>query len=251
VRIGLNQKVTYRIEVDGSNSSNYFHIDADDGSIYLKRSLDHEAASAHHLLVVASDSGQPRLSTTAHVWVSVVDMNDNPPRFEQPSYSCFLSQHAQRLQFVTVVAASDADSVDQERLTYSVVGGNEQQTFHVDHRTGVVSLINVQNFGQRPLYLLNVSVTDGVYTSFARVKIDVLSANNHNPRFARPVYEAKIRENQISGMPVIQVEAQDDDRDAFGQVAYSIPSELLSETFEIHPTTGQCSLIIRCDCMKN
>jgi len=115
VSAGVNQKIRYSIQKDEANSTEYFHIDAEDGSIYLKRSLDHEVSDAHHFIVVATDSGIPRLSTTVHVWVSVVDMNDNPPRFEQPSYSCFLSEHAQRLQFVTVVTASDPDSIDQVR----------------------------------------------------------------------------------------------------------------------------------------
>ncbi|XP_059483774.1 fat-like cadherin-related tumor suppressor homolog isoform X2 [Neocloeon triangulifer] len=235
---GINKKITYKIKKDSENSTEYFHIDADDGSIYLKRSLDHELHRSHHFIVVATDSGIPRLSTTAHVWVSVVDMNDNPPRFEQPSYTCFLSEQAQRLQFVTVVTASDPDSIDQERLTYSIVGGNEQQIFHMDHRSGVISLINMQNFAQQPVYHLNVSITDGVYTSFARVKIDILSANKHNPVFSKPIYEAKITENQVAGMPVTQVVATDKDRNEYGSVKYSIPSDLLSETFEINPGSG-------------
>jgi len=119
------------------------------------------------------------------------------------------------------------------------VGGNEQQTFHMDHRSGVISLINMQNFAQRPVYHLNVSVTDGVYTSFARVKIDVLSANNHNPVFGRLVYDVKIKENQVAGMPVAQVDATDEDRDEYGHIRFTIPSDLLSETFEISPSTGK------------
>jgi hypothetical protein len=71
---------------------------------------------------------------------AVLDMNDNPPKFEQPSYTCFLSEHAQRGQFVTVVTASDPDYVDHERLVYTIVGGNEQQTFSIDPTTGNLHL---------------------------------------------------------------------------------------------------------------
>lgn len=71
---------------------------------------------------------------------AVLDMNDNPPKFEQPSYTCSLSEHAQRGQFVTVVAASDPDYVDQERLIYTIVGGNEQQTFSIDPSSGRYTL---------------------------------------------------------------------------------------------------------------
>jgi protocadherin Fat 1/2/3 len=62
--------VKYSIQNDNNNSSDYFHIDIDDGSIYLKQALDHEVSDSHHFVVVATDLGVPRLSTTAHVWVS-------------------------------------------------------------------------------------------------------------------------------------------------------------------------------------
>lgn len=63
-------------------------------------------------------------------------MNDNAPFFEQSVYACVISQHAARGQFVTRVAASDPDVVDQGRLTYSIVGGNDRQTFFVNHTNG-------------------------------------------------------------------------------------------------------------------
>jgi protocadherin Fat 1/2/3 len=62
--------VRYEIQTDTSNSSEYFHIDPEDGSIYLKRSLDHELHDSHHFTVVAIDAGVPSLSSTAHVWVT-------------------------------------------------------------------------------------------------------------------------------------------------------------------------------------
>lgn len=133
--IGINQKIRYELQVEG-NASIYFHVEPDEGVIYLKRSLDAEAQPIHHLTVVASDMGVPSLSSTAHVWVTVLDMNDNAPKFEQPSYACQLSQEAVRGQFVTIVTASDADLVDQSRLAYTIVGGNEQQMFAVDGKTG-------------------------------------------------------------------------------------------------------------------
>lgn len=68
--LGINQNVRYEIQTDSSNSSEYFHIDPEDGSIYLKRSLDHELHDSHHFTVVAIDGGVPSLSSTAHVWVT-------------------------------------------------------------------------------------------------------------------------------------------------------------------------------------
>ncbi|XP_043267899.1 fat-like cadherin-related tumor suppressor homolog isoform X3 [Venturia canescens] len=235
---GMNQQVRYAIQNDTENSNELFHIDPEEGVIFLKRSLDHESHDSHHFTVIAMDRGVPSLSSTAHVWVSVVDMNDNPPKFEQPSYTCFLSEHAERGQFVTVVSASDPDYVD-EKLTYTIVGGNEQQTYNIDQNTGIISLINMQNFGEQKLRLLNVSVTDGVYTSFTRVKIEILPANRHNPKFSNPLVEVTVMENQLPGRLVTSVLANDEDFGDYGTIVYSIPSTLIRETFDINRMTGE------------
>lgn len=67
---GINQMITYAIQTDQKNVSEYFHMDPVDGMVYLKKSLDHEQLAAHHFTVVAADKGVPSLSSTAHVWVT-------------------------------------------------------------------------------------------------------------------------------------------------------------------------------------
>lgn len=132
-------------------------------------------------------------------------MNDNPPKFEQSSYSCVLSEHAVRGQFVTVVSASDPDYVDYDNLLYAIAQGNELQTYSIDPITGILTLVNMQNFAEKHLTILNISVTDGVYTSFTRLKINILPANLHNPTFLHQQYDVKINENQLAGRLVITV----------------------------------------------
>ncbi|XP_034945358.1 fat-like cadherin-related tumor suppressor homolog isoform X2 [Chelonus insularis] len=234
----INQEVIYTIQNDTENSHDLFHIDPDEGIIFLKRSLDHESHDSHHFTVIATDKGIPPLSSTAHVWVTVIDMNDNPPKFEQPSYTCSLSEDAERGQFVTVVTASDPDYVD-EKLTYTIVGGNDQQTYSIDQSTGIISLINMQNFGEQKLTMLNVSVTDGVYTSFTRVKIEILPANNHDPKFPNPLIEVTVMENQLPGRLVTTVLAEDRDFGEYGNIVYSIPSALMRDIFDINRSSGE------------
>lgn len=67
---GINQQISYSIEKDNSNATDYFYIDEDDGTIYLKQSLDHEEMHSHHFIVVATDKGVPSLSSTTHVWLT-------------------------------------------------------------------------------------------------------------------------------------------------------------------------------------
>lgn len=96
----------------------------------------------------------------------------------------------------------------------------------------------MQNFADRPTNVLNISVTDGVYTSFTRVRIEILPANRNNPVFPQLQIDVKVVENQPHGTVVTQVTASDKDFGIYGDVIYSIPSELLRETFEIDKGTG-------------
>lgn len=97
----------------------------------------------------------------------------------------------------------------------------------------------MQNFGEQKLRLLNVSVTDGVYTSFTRVKIEILPANRHNPKFTNPLVEVTVIENQLPGRLVTSVLATDEDFGDYGTIIYSIPSSLIRETFDINRMTGE------------
>lgn len=143
-----------------------------------------------------------KITTTTTI---VTDMNDNPPKFEQSSYSCSLSQHAVRGQFVTIVSASDPDYIDADNLMYSIAEGNELQTYSIDPISGIITLINMQNFAENRSTILNISVTDSVYTSFIRVQINILPANLNNPVFPHLVYDVKINENQMAGRLVMTV----------------------------------------------
>lgn len=66
----------------------------------------------------------------------VVDMNDNPPVFEQQAQRCVITEDASRGHFVTLVSASDEDVSDVDKLTYSIVDGNDMQAFVIEPTTG-------------------------------------------------------------------------------------------------------------------
>ncbi|KAF8791564.1 Fat-like cadherin-related tumor suppressor [Argiope bruennichi] len=232
---GNNQRVQYFII---GNATTFFHVESTEGIVFIKQSLDRERQDAHDFLLMATDSGSPALSATATVHIDVIDMNDNPPRFEQYEYTCMISESAQRGQFVTRVVASDPDESDQAKLIYSIVGGNEQQAFAINSATGIVTLSNLHQFNNQSMYVLNVSVTDGVYSGYAKLKVNILGENNNSPIFTRTVYEVAVRENLPPGSPVITVKAADVDRGEYGKITYSIESQVYNKIFMIDPETG-------------
>lgn len=202
-----NNIVRYQIFSDEHNSTDYFHIDSSSGLILTARMLDHELVQQYNFIVRATDNGFPPLSSEVSVIVVVNDLNDNPPVFHQLLYEAYVNELAPRGHFVTCIQASDADSSDFDKLEYSILSGNEKMNFVMDKRTGIITLSSHRKQRMDPAYSLNVSVSDGVFTSTAQVHVKVLGANLFSPVFEQNVYEADIKENAAVGTKVIQVGA--------------------------------------------
>ena len=127
-------------------------------------------------------------------------------------------------------------------IRYAIVGGNSHQVFAMDEETGVLSLVNLHNFGKMTsVYAMNISVTDGVYSAPSRITVNLVSANSFAPEFKSLVYEATLRENLPEGALVAALEAVDKDRD--DRVSYAIQSEAMARLFEVDPSTGSLTAL--------
>lgn len=103
---------------------------------------------------------------------------------------------------------------------------------------GTIIVSNLNKLKTVNEHVLNVSVSDGVYTSFSRVRIEMVSTNKHSPIFEKFQYDSRILENQLAGTEIIRVQAIDNDTGPFGEVSYSIPSKKMSKIFNINNITG-------------
>uniref|UniRef100_A0A8C9T5I0 FAT atypical cadherin 3 n=1 Tax=Scleropages formosus TaxID=113540 RepID=A0A8C9T5I0_SCLFO len=241
-----NNIVRYQIFSSVYNSTDYFHIDSSSGLILTARLLDHELIQEYNFIVRATDNGFPPLSSQVSVTVIVNDMNDNSPVFNQLLYESYVSELAPKGHFVTCVQASDADSSDFDKLEYSILSGNEKMNFVMDGKTGIITLSNHRKHRMEPVYSLNVSVSDGVFTSTAQVHIRILGANLYSPVFSQNVYVAEVRENAAVGSKVVQVKATDVDSGPFGRIAYSFVNDLGKDQFSID-SNGQITTLEKLD----
>ncbi|XP_017135093.1 fat-like cadherin-related tumor suppressor homolog [Drosophila miranda] len=236
---GANAKLSYFIEsINGQNNSELFYIDIADGHLYLKTPLDYELIKYHHIIVSVRDHGSPPLSSRSNIFITVKDLNDNPPSFVEPSYFIKLSVAAVRGQFVALPRAYDKDICDTDLLEYKIVNGNELQTYDIDKRSGVISLQNMLNFTDKSNTVLNISVSDGVHTVYARLKITLLPENMHSPQFEQSIYEAQIPENLLHGHNIITVKATDRDFGPYSNLYYEIDSEEMKKYFVMDRNTG-------------
>jgi len=242
---GANARLSFHAESHPSSPGDVdvgsFYVDAERGLILIRQRLDREQAARLKFIVVASDAGVPPLSSSVTVTVSVTDVNDNSPTFDQAAYEASVSDRAPRGQFVVAVHASDDDITDRGRLTYAIVDGNVRQAFSVESESGVITTANVGGHraaGGQSVYILNVSASDGVYTAFSRVKIVVEQSNLFTPRFTQSVFDADVTVNQPAGLVVTTVSAVDRDEGVYGDVTYSIVGDDADELFDIDSRTG-------------
>ena len=90
-------QLSYKI-IDG-NPNNKFGIDAATGRITVLSPIDFEAMDAaqyglYTLTVQVEDSGTPPLTATVMVVVTVEDLNDEPPRFDEPMYTAVIAENS-------------------------------------------------------------------------------------------------------------------------------------------------------------
>ncbi|XP_063807494.1 protocadherin Fat 3 isoform X5 [Pseudophryne corroboree] len=233
-----NKIIRYQIVQDIINNTDSFHIDSASGLILTARMLDHEVSQQSALRIRATDNGFPSLSSEVLVTIYITDLNDNPPVFNQLIYESYVSELAPRGHFVTCVQASDADSTDIDRLEYSILSGNDRVNFFMDSKSGVITLSNHRKQRLEPMHSLNISVSDGLFTSTAQVHVKILGANLFSPVFAQSVYVTEVRENAPIGTKVIYVKATDGDSGMYGHITYTIINDLAKNRFFID-TLGQ------------
>ena len=232
-------EVTYNL-VRSSNDSelSLFNIDSLTGQISLRSYLDRERKSVHELQIIAVDRGQdskPPLSSMAKVIVHVLDANDNAPMFEEAEYNVRLSSQASRGQFVAAVRGFDPD--EDSNLQYAITEGNEDHTFNIDAKNGIIKVENVNSFRSRSFYSLTLMVSDGVYAANSKMRVGVVSENTHSPQFDEETYEVEFAEGQPENVQVFKAEARDDDRE--DAVTYSIRDDNLLTLFSIDSISGE------------
>lgn len=158
----------------------------------------------------------------------------------------------------------DLDTGNNARLTYRIVGGGEHkqsqkisgtnnQTKYIEDITelfgifpnsGWLYLRGTLDREMRDRYDITVLASDNgtpSATATTRVIINVLDANDNDPRFSRDLYEFTVEENLRRGAIVGVLQAKDLDLDVNAAIRYSlIPS---NTSFQVNPVSGEFNLL--------
>ncbi|XP_010604621.1 cadherin-23 isoform X2 [Fukomys damarensis] len=243
--IGINSVLSYYI-TEG-NEDLTFRMDRISGEIATRPAPpDRERQGFYHLVVTVEDEGTPTLSATTHVYVTIVDENDNAPVFQQPHYEVSLDEGPNTINTSLItVQALDPDEGPNGTVVYTIIAGNIINTFRIGRRTGVISATKELDFEiSHGRYTLMVTAMDQCpivshrLTSTTTVLVNVNDINDNVPTFPRD-YEGPfdVTEGQ-PGPRVWTFLAHDRDSGPNGQVEYSVVAGDPLGEFVISPVEG-------------
>ncbi|CAK1543768.1 unnamed protein product [Leptosia nina] len=224
--------------------SPYFAIDNVTGVVKSIQRIDYEQIHKINFTLVAFDSGVPQLSTSAGVFVEVVNVNDEEPIFDQEVYEGSVNEHSVVGTSVLTVRAIDKDEGEFGQIRYSLAG-EQSPYFNIDPRTGVISVADNIDRESVTGVTLRAVATDLApphlsKSSSVSVHIKINDINDNPPVFSQKVYKSTIAENLQLNPPaaILQVLAEDRDVGINGKVVYQILEQSVPVTFSVDPTSG-------------
>ena len=174
-------------------------------------------------------------STSAHLIIHVIDLNDNAPQFvSATTYFGNISEAALRDSMVLdangvplVIQATDLDSNDNARLHYEILDKDVLDYFAIDSFTGAIHSVATLDFETIPEFNFSVQVSDAGNPPrrahrAADVVIKIIDVNDCPPRFSQNSYHAVVVLPTYSDVRVIRLEASDPDTVSDKPMSFSI-----------------------------
>lgn len=225
--LDLGQYNTQRYAIVSGNANNAFRLSSHrekDGVLYLDLQvngyLDRETAASYGLVIEAYDGGVPPLKGSMTVNVTVLDVNDNQPTFNQSRYYATVLENATVATSILRVFATDVDDGDNGLVEYSISRrqSDKEGYFTVDRNTGVISVNRPLDYETRQVHELVVVAKDRgdqPLESTAFVTVRVVDVNDNQPDinviFLSDDATPKISERAQPGEFVARISVHDPD----------------------------------------
>ncbi|KAM6923449.1 LOW QUALITY PROTEIN: uncharacterized protein FYW49_005886 [Xenentodon cancila] len=183
VRCSLQQNVPFKLV---PSIKNYY-------SLVTTGQLDRELVSDYNITITATDEGSPPLSSSKTVHLSVADINDNPPVFEDQSYSAYVSENNKPGSTLCSVSARDPDWRQNGTVIYSLLpgevnGAQVSSYVSVNGDTGVIHAVRSFDYEQFRSFQVHVMARDnGSPPLSSNVTVSVfISGNDNSPQILYP-----------------------------------------------------------------
>ncbi|XP_077387719.1 protocadherin gamma-A12-like isoform X46 [Festucalex cinctus] len=166
-------------------------------SLVTTGELDRELVSDYNITISATDEGSPSLSSSKTVHLSVADINDNPPVFEEQSYSAYVSENNKAGSTLCSVSARDPDWRQNGTVIYSLLpaevnGAPVSSYVSVNGDTGVIHAVRSFDYEHLRSFQVHVMARDNgspPLSSNVSVSVYISDVNDNSPQILYPAPE--------------------------------------------------------------
>ncbi|XP_036378987.1 protocadherin beta-16-like [Megalops cyprinoides] len=184
VRCSIQQNVPFKLI---PSIKNYY-------SLVTTAELDRELVSEYNITITATDEGSPPLSSSKTVQLSVSDVNDNPPVFDEQSYRASVAENNKPGSSVITVKAIDLDWRQNGTVFYSLlpseVSGVPVSSFlSINGDTGVIHAVRSVDYEQFRSFKVHVVARDNgspPLSSNVTVSVSITDENDNSPQILYP-----------------------------------------------------------------
>ncbi|XP_064837379.1 protocadherin gamma-A11-like [Oncorhynchus masou masou] len=184
VRCSIQQNVPFKLN---PSIKNYY-------SLITTGELDREIISDYNITITATDDGSPPLSSSMTIHVSVSDVNDNPPVFEEQSYSAYVIENNKPGSSICSVTARDPDWRQNGTVIYSLlpsgINGVPVSSFSsINGDTGVIHAVRTFDYEQFRSFKVHVLARDNgspPLSGNVTVSVFITDENDNSPQILYP-----------------------------------------------------------------
>ena len=234
-------RIFYNISSTFANVTSIFKVNSSTGIITTLTELDREIRDTYQFEINACKysplTGQ-KYFDNASVYVRILDVNDERPRFEQSVFTVEIDEDNSPGVLLMPLQANDSDQGLNSLLSYAIISGN-QSVFSINSSSGELTVLISLDFEIVHQLNLTVQAKDhGIppLEANASVIINIRDINDNAPIIdSNLTYNLTLLESVPEGTFVVQINSSDADSGLNSNLTFSVAG---GNAFTIHPANG-------------
>uniref|UniRef100_A0A8C7RBB8 Protocadherin 1 gamma 9 n=1 Tax=Oncorhynchus mykiss TaxID=8022 RepID=A0A8C7RBB8_ONCMY len=226
---------------------------ADHYALVTHSTLDREKYPEYRIELEASDSGSPALTSIKIITVDILDVNDNPPVFSQPSYTVYVRENNAAGSIMCSVSASDPDIGENAKISYSILDSKVQDVsvssyIYINSDNGSIFSMHSFDYEKLKVFQIQVQAKDHGSPSLSSnvtVHVFILDQNDNAPAVIYPsavmgsVSHQKMPRSAKAGHLTTKISAVDADSGHNAWISYRLVEATDSSLFSVNLYTGE------------
>ncbi|XP_033948821.2 protocadherin beta-15-like [Pseudochaenichthys georgianus] len=223
-------------------------------SLVTNGPLDRETNSQYSVKIIATDYGKPPLSSEKIISVELLDVNDNPPEFSQPSYVVYVRENYAPGKILYSVSASDLDFGENAKISYSILDSKVQDVsvssyVYINSDNGSIYSMHSFDYEKLKVFQIQVQAKDQGSPSLSSnttVHVFILDQNDNAPAVIYPssavlgsLSHQRMSRSAKAGHLVTKVTAVDADSGHNAWISYKLAEATDASLFTVNLYTGE------------